>query len=163
MTDADPFDEDMHHRIVKWEEKGEAEMGKKAGRLDIPLQAQNTAIRSGETNMGDFLTDAVREMRQVGVAMVNGGTMRGDKEYVDGELKKKTIVEMHPFGNAIVKIYASGKEIKQYINDMLECWHKQCGSFIQISGLKYQFDSTADKKRRLVKWMELDGSEVHDD
>ena len=47
----------MHHRIVKWEVEGEAEMGKKAGRLDIPLQAQNTAIRSGETNMGDFSTD----------------------------------------------------------------------------------------------------------
>jgi len=163
MTDADPFDEELHNVIVKWEDKGEAEMGKKAGCLAIPLQAQNTAIRNRETNMGDFFTDAIREMHQVDVAMVNGGTMRGDKEYVAGELTKKTIVEMHPFGNAVVKIHATGKDIKKYINDMLECWHKQCGNFIQISGLKYQFDSTADKKSRFVKLMELDGSEVSDD
>merc|ERR1712150_153228 len=140
-----------------WEDKGEAEMGKKAGCLAIPLQAQNTAIRNRETNMGDFFTDAIREMHQVDVAMVNGGTMRGDKEYVAGELTKKTIVEMHPFGNAVVKIHATGKDIKKYINDMLECWHKQCGNFIQISGLKYQFDSTADKKSRFVKLADKEG------
>ena len=62
--------------------------------LDIPLQAQNTAIRNREANMGDFFTDAVREMHKVNVALVNGGTMRGDKEYVAGELTKKTLVEM---------------------------------------------------------------------
>lgn len=163
LTDADPFDQEMHREIVKWEERGEAEMGKKVGCLEVPLQAQNTRIRNGETNMGDFFTDAVRAMHKTDVALINGGTMRGDKEYASGDLTKKVIVEMHPFGNAVAKVYATGKELKAYINDMLMCWHKQCGNFIQISGLKYEFDSKAPKESRFVKLMELDGTEVDDE
>lgn len=163
LTDADPFDMEMHDKIVDWEEKGEKEMGRKIGCLDTPLDARNTAIRNGETNMGDFFTDAVRAMHNVDVAMINGGTMRGDKVYSSGDLPKKTLVEMHPFGNAVAKIYATGKELKNYINLMLRCYESQCGNFVQVSGLKYQFDSTAPKNKRLVKLMTEDGQEVDDD
>jgi len=163
LTDADPFDTDIHDRIVTWVNKAEKEMGKKAGCLDIALNAKNTAIRNGETNMGDFFTDAVRAFHKTDVAMINGGTMRGDKMYKAGDLPKKTIVEMHPFGNAVVKIKATGKELKNYINLQLECWDSQCGNFVQISGLKYEFDSTADPKKRLVKLMTPDDEEVDDE
>jgi len=163
LTDADPFDVDMHDKIVEWENKGEKEMGKKLGCLTTPLEAGNSEIRRKETNMGDFFTDAVRKMHHTDVAMVNAGTMRGDKLYKGGDLPKKVIVEMHPFGNAVVKIYATGKEIKTYINRQLECFEDPCGNFIQISGMKYEFDSSEPADKRLVKLMLDDDTEVDDD
>jgi len=163
LTDADPFDDEMHELILGWEEKGEGEMGKNMGCLETPLDARSAVIRNGETNMGVFFTDAVRKMHNVDVALVNGGTMRGDKIYDAGNLTQKTLVEMHPFGNSVAKIRATGKELKNHINLMLKCWERKCGDFVQVSGLKYEFDSTAPSDQRLVKLMTLDGEEVADD
>lgn len=45
-------------------------------------------------------------------------------------------MEMHPFGNAIVKIHITGAEMRQYIDRQLDCYGDVCGNFVQISGLK---------------------------
>ena len=58
MAGADPLNENMHLRIVKWDEKGEAEMGKKAGCLGIApcmLRARQSAVV--RPTWGDFSTD----------------------------------------------------------------------------------------------------------
>merc|ERR1712129_504027 len=57
-----------------------------------------------------------------------------------------------------VKIYATGKEIKTYINRQLECFEDPCGNFIQISGMKYEFDSSEPADKRLGKLMLDDDS-----
>lgn len=163
LTDADPFDVVIHDKIVEWEEKGEKEMGKNMGCLKVDLDARNSKIRQSETNMADFFCDAVRGMHGTDVALVNGGTMRGDKIFKSGDLSKKTLTEMHPFGNAVAKIYATGKELKTYINMNLDCWQNVCGNFVQVSGLKYEFDPTLPAGKRLTKLMTEDGKDIDDE
>lgn len=160
LTDADPFDEEIHDKIVEWEEKGEKEMGKVLGCLKVDLEARNSKIRQSETNMADFFCDAVRAMHGTDVALVNGGTMRGDKVFKKGDLSKKVLTEMHPFGNAVAKIYATGEELKAYISMNLDCWEDSCGNFVQVSGLRYEFDPTLPKGKRLTKLMGEDGEEI---
>jgi len=163
LTEADPFDEFVHDEVVKWEEKGEEALGQKIGCLDTGLNALAADCRTKETNMGNFFTDAVRKMHKTDVAIINGGTMRGNVVFSKGDLTKKTVLSMHPFGNLVYKIYVTGKQLKEYINDSVRCVEKVCGDFVQISGMKYEFDSTKDPSERLVKLMTPDGKEVDDD
>jgi len=163
LTDADPFDQETHDRVVQWEEKGEKEMGKRIGCFETPLDTVASRLRSMETNAGDFASDVVREMYHTDVAMLNGGAIRGDKIYDAGDVTQKVIVQLHPFGNKIINIYAKGKELKDYLNEQLNCIETRCGDFIQISGMKYEFDSSAPVGKRLVRLMTLDGNDVEDD
>jgi len=163
LTDADPFDEDMHDKVVQWEEKAEKENAKKLGCLSVDLNAKNEQVRSRETTMGNFATDAVRAMHGTDIAAINGGTLRGDKIYSKGDIVRQTAVEMHPFGNQVAKIYVTGKEFKDYLETSLKCINTFCGNFVQVSGIKYEFDSSKPEGKRLVKLMTLDGKEVADD
>lgn len=150
LTDADPFDNDIHAKVVEWEEKGSVEMGKKCGCSKTDIDAIDAHSRQQLTTGGIFFTDAVRAFHKTDVAMINGGTIRGDKVYQAGDLTKATLTQMHPFGNAIVKVYATGKQLNDYINEMLNCWENVCGNFVQVSGLKYTFKSDAPVGKRLV-------------
>merc|ERR1719444_679771 len=45
LTDADPFDMDVHDKIVAWEEKGEKEMGKVMGCIDVEVDCKDAHSR----------------------------------------------------------------------------------------------------------------------
>merc|ERR1712039_468854 len=46
---------------------------------------------------------------------------------------------------------------------MGDCWQKVCGNFVQVSGLKYEFDPTLPAGKRLTKLMTEDGKEIDDE
>uniref|UniRef100_A0A7S0AHD1 5'-nucleotidase n=1 Tax=Pyrodinium bahamense TaxID=73915 RepID=A0A7S0AHD1_9DINO len=162
LTDTDPFDADIHDKIVEWEEKGAKEMGKKIGCSVVDFDNIDAHSRQGLTNGGVFFTDAVRAFHKTDVALINGGTIRGNKVFKRGDLTKAKITAMHPFGNAIVKIYATGKELRDYIEMCLGCYQDVCGAFVQISGLNYTFAPRAEKGERLQTLVHPDGSKVKD-
>jgi len=163
LTDADPFDEDIHDKVVQWMERAEKENAKKVGCFKVDLDANNENLRSSETTMGNFATDAVRAVHGTDVAIINGGTLRGDKVYAKGDIIRQTVVEFHPYGNQVAKIYMTGKQMKDYLESMLRCRDTFCGNFVQISGMKYEFDSSKPQGERLVKLTTEGGDEVADD
>eukprot|EP00415_Alexandrium_ostenfeldii_P003768 UN3768 len=162
LTDVDPFDKSMHHKILDWENKAAEEFGKKLGCSSVDIDTVASDVRQKETNAGNFFTDAVRRFHNVAVVLINGGAIRGNKVFGKGDLTKARLTEMHPFGNEIVKIYATGKELRMYINDALDCYEDLCGNFVTVSGLKYTFSPTAEKGSRLKSSMHTDGTEIKD-
>jgi len=162
LTDADPFDEELHEKIVDWENKGMAELGKPMGCSTVGLDALAEHVRQFETNLGNFFTDSVKSVHKTDVAMINGGTIRGGKVFGKGILSKKTITEMHPFGNAIVKVYATGSDLRKYIEKQLDCYSDRCGNFVNVAGLNYTYRPSAPKGSRLVKLTYPNGTAVGD-
>eukprot|EP00420_Gonyaulax_spinifera_P004421 CAMPEP_0197936288 /NCGR_PEP_ID=MMETSP1439-20131203/114697_1 /TAXON_ID=66791 /ORGANISM="Gonyaulax spinifera, Strain CCMP409" /LENGTH=654 /DNA_ID=CAMNT_0043559255 /DNA_START=60 /DNA_END=2024 /DNA_ORIENTATION=+ len=162
LTDQDPFDKGIHDRIVEWEQKGVKEMGKKVGCSKVAIDTSASKVRQHETTGGNFFTDAVRAMHGTDIALVNGGTIRGDKVFPEGDLTKIETTAMHPFGNAVAKIHASGKDIRTYLEQTLKCWQDVCGAFVQVSGLKYAFDPKAPAGKRLKKLTKPDGTPIKD-
>lgn len=163
LTEADPFVPRIHDRIVAWEENGAKELRKQIGCILEDLDAKDFSVRQKECAIGNFFTDSTREFHRTDVAMINGGTIRGNKIYSKGNLTKASIIEMHPFGNKIVKVHATGKDLHDYVGRMLDCYDAVCGAFVHISGLKYSFDSTAAKGQRLKSLMHTDGTDVKKD
>jgi len=160
---VDPFDVEIHDRVLDWETKGEREMGKTIGCSNTDLDAVDAHSRSMETPLGNFFTDSVRAHHKTDVALINGGTIRGNKVFPKGDLSKKTLVTTHPFGNAIVKIWATGQQIKAFLEQELRCYESFCGNFVQVSGLKYPFDSSAPVGQRLKDVTHSDGTPLKDE
>jgi 5'-nucleotidase len=115
----------------------------------VPLDAESVHLRSGETNLGDLFADALRADAQSDVALMNGGSIRGDRVYPAGPLTRRTLVAMHPFGNTICKISLSGRVLAQALESGVSRLPAQAGQFPQVSGLTMTVDRSAPAGNRV--------------
>ena len=102
--------------------------------------------RDSETNNGDLITDAMvwkilqdKESLTVDadhvVAVTNGGGIR--KDINPGDVTKKNINEVLPFGNTVVTIYITGAELLEALEASTYCTPDAIGGFPQVSGINY--------------------------
>lgn len=102
--------------------------------------------RDSETNNGDLITDAMvwkilqdKESLTVDadhvVAVTNGGGIR--KAINPGDVTKKSINEVLPFGNTVVTIYITGAELLEALEASTYCTPDAIGGFPQVSGINY--------------------------
>ena len=101
-------------------------------------------IRSGETNLGDFVADGIytyfNEIEELhcDVAIMNGGGIRTDVEA--GPWSFKTCKTVSPFGNVACLMSVTGKQIQ----DALEFAARFAGSgqenggFLHVAGASYE-------------------------
>ena len=101
-------------------------------------------IRSGETNLGDFVADGIytyfNEIEELhcDIAIMNGGGIRTDVEA--GPWSFKTCKTVSPFGNVACLMSVTGQQIQ----DALEFGArfageegKENGGFLQVAGARY--------------------------
>lgn len=102
--------------------------------------------RDGETNNGDLITDAMlwkvmqnKEGLTVNedhvVAITNGGGIRAAIKV--GDVTKKDIKTVLPFGNTIEVIYVTGTELLEALEASTFCVPESIGGFPQVSGISY--------------------------
>ena len=102
-------------------------------------------IRSGETNLGDFVADGIytyfNEIEQLDcdIAMMNGGGIRTDVSA--GAWSFKTCKQISPFGNVACLMAVTGQQIQ----DALEFGArfvgpegKENGGFLHVAGATYE-------------------------
>ena len=102
-------------------------------------------IRSGETNLGDFVADGIytyfNEVEQLhcDIAIMNGGGIRSDEDA--GYWTFKTCKQVSPFGNVACLMSVTGKQIQ----DALEFGArfvgpegKENGGFLHVAGATYE-------------------------
>jgi len=162
LTDVDPFDRSIHDKVVEWEDRGNHEMGKRLGCSSVAVNTKEVDVRQHETNGGNFFADAIRKFHKTDIVLVNSGSIRGDKVLSAGNLSKKDVTEWHPFGNTIVKIYVTGKQIRDYVESSLECYSDACGAFLAVSGVNYTFNPRAKVGSRLKTLVLPSGREVQE-
>lgn len=102
--------------------------------------------RDGETNNGDLITDAMlwKVMQNKDgltvnedhvVAITNGGGIRAAIKV--GDVTKKDIKTVLPFGNTIEVIYVTGTELLEALEASTFCVPESIGGFPQVSGISY--------------------------
>jgi len=104
-----------------------------------PEDEEERLIRKQETNLGDFCADAYRAVTGADVAFINGGGIRA--EIKAGDVTYGDLINIHPFGNSICVVEATGREIM----DTLEMAYRgvgtgEDGSFLHVSGLSCTID-----------------------
>lgn len=96
-------------------------------------------IRNAETNLGDLCADAYRTIAGSDVAVVNGGGIRANIE--KGDITYEEILNVHPFGNALCVVEATGQEIVDALEMGASAYPSEDGGFLQVSGLSYEINS----------------------
>ena len=101
-------------------------------------------IRSGETNLGDFVADGIytyfNEIEELhcDVAIMNGGGIRTDVEA--GPWSFKTCKTVSPFGNVACLMSVTGQQIQdalEYGARFAGAEGKENGGFLQVAGARY--------------------------
>lgn len=119
------------------------------GSTTVPLDAESIHLRSAETNLGDLVADAVRAEAQTDVALINGGSIRGDRVYPAGPITRRTVVAIHPFGNVICKLAVSGRLLLEALTSGVSKLPTAAGQFPQVSGVTMTVDANAPAATRV--------------
>lgn len=93
-------------------------------------------IRNAETNLGDLCADAYRDQGDADVAFVNGGGIR--VSIPAGDITLGDILQVHPFGNALCVVEATGQQILDALEWGARNVPGENGGFLQVSGLTYE-------------------------
>jgi 5'-nucleotidase len=120
------------------------------GRTRVPLEARRRALRTGETNVGNFVADALRARMQTDVALINGGGIRTDRVVPAGPLTRRDVAGLLPFGNVVMAVELTGRALRAALEQGLALRERQGGGFMQVSGLTVEFDPTRPAGQRVV-------------
>lgn len=139
------------------------------GIFENSADGRSFTVRTGESPLGNFITDALRWRFRTDIAMINGGGIRGDRIFPAGNVSWKTLLEILPFNNPIQIVSLKGTQIRQILelsagalkggpDDQYDPNHRpHTGAFLQLSGLRVVYSlrgvpSLVDTTGRLIRW-----------
>jgi 5'-nucleotidase len=132
------------------------------GRTAVPLEAHGAKLRTGETNLGDFVTDLMRERLASDVALVNGGAIRGNHTVPAGPVTGRDVAGLFPFANVVVKLEMPGRALRAALEHGLAQVDRQGGGFLQVSGVRLVWDALRPAGSRITA-AEVGGQALADD
>jgi 2',3'-cyclic-nucleotide 2'-phosphodiesterase (5'-nucleotidase family) len=132
----------------------------------------NVEGRTCESLEGNLTTDALRDAYGVDFAFANSGGLRANLTCLPGELvdgndqpcldgadnfiiRKGAALAMLPFGNISVTLTVSGAELKTILENGVS--QVGGGRFIQVSGLRFEYDTAQAAGSRVLHAWYFDG------
>jgi 5'-nucleotidase len=120
------------------------------GKSSVPLEARSARLRSEETNLGDFVADALRERLGTDVAVINGGAIRTNRTVPPGPLTRRDVLSLLPFTDMVVKLEMRGADLRAALEHGLAQTDRVGGGFLQLSGARVVWDPRLAPGRRIV-------------
>ncbi|PRX61490.1 5'-nucleotidase [Cohnella sp. SGD-V74] len=142
---ADPKIDKLVQDVLK---KVDESMNVVIAKTEVDLIGDRKFIRAGETNLANYITDALLAKTQgfkgheADVALMNGGGFRAGK--AKGEITKKDLYTILPFPNTLVVLEATGADIVQALENGIRGVDKTDdlpGGFPQIAGMSFSYDA----------------------
>ena len=107
--------------------------------------------RTEQTNLGSLITDAMvwSVVSNGGVAeyydapvvgITNGGGIRAP--IAEGEITKRDITTVMPFGNTVAVVYVTGAELLEALEASTYCTPEAVGGYPQTCGIEWVLDTT---------------------
>lgn len=98
------------------------------------------AVRSAETNLGDFCADALLDQTGADIAFMNGGGIRAD--IAVGDITYNDLLSVFPYSNTICVAEVTGSQIRDALEMGVKNYPEENGGFLQVAGLSYTIDSS---------------------
>ncbi|SEH17458.1 2',3'-cyclic-nucleotide 2'-phosphodiesterase / 3'-nucleotidase [Natronorubrum sediminis] len=161
LVDADEVDphDEIEDRLLEYEDELDDELEEVIGETTEELDARNDTVRSEESNLGNWLTDVIREDVDAEIAIQNGGGIRSDELYDAGDLTRGVVVDILPFPNETVKIEITGENLEEAIETGVSSVEDGHGRFPQVSGMSFTYDADAEAGER-VEEITVGGEDV---
>ena len=132
------------------------------GKSSVPLEARSATLRTEETNLGDFVADALRERLGTDVAVINGGAIRTNRTVPPGPLTRRDVLSLLPFTDMVVKLEMRGADLRAALEHGLTQTDRVGGGFLQLSGARVVWDPRLAPGRRIVD-VSVTGKPLADD
>jgi 2',3'-cyclic-nucleotide 2'-phosphodiesterase (5'-nucleotidase family) len=151
-------DAEVAHLLKTYSDQMTDKLDKIVGKTSVNLSGDRNVIRSQESNLGNFIADAIRNYAQTDVAFVNAGSIRASIKA--GEIKVGDLYRVFPFlGNTVVKFKITGTEIQEALENSVSQIEKGAGRFLQVSGLTYAYNPKAPIGQRILE-VKINGSSL---
>lgn len=115
------------------------------------LIGEREFVRTGETNLGNMLTESLLAISGADVALTNGGGIRTSIDA--GDVTKGEVLTVLPFGNTVRVIELTGADIIAAIENGITDYPEAKGAFPHIAGMTVKFDSSKPAMERVVEIM----------
>ena len=141
-----PADNEIAARAAAIIAEVDAEYGTVFAKTEVTLNGEkDPGNRTQETNLGDLITDALvwkatEAGESVDAAITNGGGIRATIEA--GDITKKDINTVLPFGNTLSIIKITGAELLEVLEASTFCTPEAIGGFPQVSGIVFTVDTS---------------------
>jgi 5'-nucleotidase len=119
------------------------------GSTEIKLEGAREFVRTGETNLGNLITDSMVEFTGADVALTNGGGIRDSIQI--GDITVGDVITVLPFGNYVVTIDVTGAELVEALEHGLQAYPETLGAFPHIAGMNVVFDPSQEVGSRVVE------------
>ena len=116
------------------------EYGAVFAKTEVELNGVKAEVRTGETNLGNLITDALvwgaaEAGTKVDAAVTNGGGIRASIS--KGNITKKDINTVLPFGNTLSIVKVTGAELLEALEASTYCTPETIGGFPHVSGIVF--------------------------
>ena len=149
--------------VQKYEAELSAELDVAVADVPVAFDSLSATVRLKENLLGNMVADALRSGYQADIALINGGGLRGGKQYQAGApfTRRDVLTEM-PFGNKAVVIELKGLQLRTIIEYGLALLPAASGRFPHVSGANVHFDPAAPAGQRITRF-EINGADVRNE
>ncbi len=132
-----PADPKLTALVATYKAKIDEEYGRVIGTLAVDWKRGG-----GESNIGDWITDALRARAGADVAFLNNGSIR--KDLPAGPIRLIDIHEILPFANTLVTFDLTGEQIRAIAQRFADSAGAGEGGGVQMSGLSFGWRRVGD-------------------
>lgn len=121
------------------------------GVSSTPLDTRRETVRSREAAFGNMVADGMRTVLGAEVAIANGGSIRGDRQYEAGVvLTRRHIQSELPFREHVGVYGVTGAQIVAALENGLSRLESRSGRFLHVSNMVVRFNSSLPPGERVV-------------
>jgi len=133
--------------VASWDARVQERFEVPAGRVEAPLRREEP----GQSSMGAWAADLVRQAAEADVGLYNRGGLRADLEA--GELSLLDLYRVFPFGNEVVSFTWTGRELEDVVRRGLWGELSEDPAPLQWSGIRYQWTLRDGEPELLKIWV----------
>ncbi|ELQ3583007.1 bifunctional UDP-sugar hydrolase/5'-nucleotidase [Cronobacter sakazakii] len=108
-----PENPQMLSLLTPFQKKGQAQLRVKIGSVNGRLEGDRSKVRFVQTSMGHLILNAQIARTGADFAVMSGGGIRDSIE--GGDITYKDVLKVQPFGNTLVYVDMTGKEVLEYL------------------------------------------------
>jgi len=129
-----PENQPMLSLLTPFQNKGQAQLGVKIGNVNGKLEGDRSKVRFVQTNMGRLILNAQMARTQADFAVMSGGGIRDSIE--PGDITYKDVLKVQPFGNTVVYVDMTGKEVTEYLTAVAQM-KPDSGAYPQFANVSF--------------------------
>lgn len=125
------------------------------------FQTLRTSVRTQENAFANLVADTVRQFANADIALINGGIIRGNQNYVKGQrLTRRDIAQELPFRSKLAVLTITGQQLKQALENGLSTIEQVRGRFPQISGIDVTYQPKNNVGERVIS-IKINGEAIN--